>query len=119
MTASILRAQAPQRKNVLVINEVGPVHPATALVTHQLLSQLASSSDFQTEFYIESLDSTLFDDRDSESMIEAPLVEQYRGRKIDVIVPMGPTVSRFLGGVADSFSWTREFPSCELTRIYL
>jgi hypothetical protein len=63
-------------KTVLVINEVGPAYPAASLVTHQLLSQLASSPSFQTEFYVESLDSTLFDDQYSESRIEAALIEQ-------------------------------------------
>ena len=103
VTAATERAQALESRNILVINEIRPVNTATALVTQQLLSQLASRPDFQTQFYIESLDSTLFDDRYSESRIVAALVEQYRGRKIDVIVAMGPTGIWFLGCVAESF----------------
>jgi signal transduction histidine kinase len=101
--AAIATSTPPLRKNVLVINEVGLAHTASALVTQRLLSELASSRDYQVEFYIESLDSTLFTDEGSQQETESLLVRQYQNYKLDVIVATGPTPIRFLSQVSSTF----------------
>ena len=53
LVASIAQAQIPAHKVVLIINEVGLAHPASALVTEQVMSRLAADPRYQTEFYIE------------------------------------------------------------------
>src|SRR5208337_4769110 len=103
LVASIAKAQAPVRKNVLIINEVGLAHPATALVTEQVMSRLAADPRYQTEFYVESLDSTLFSDEAPQRDIEAGLLQEYENRRIDVIVAMGPTPIRFLSRFSETF----------------
>ena len=84
-------SQTPLKRNVFIINEVGLANPAVALVTQQLMSQLASSAVYQTEFYVESLDSTSLGDEASLRNIERLLVQEYQDRKLDVIVTMGPS----------------------------
>src|SRR5271157_292585 len=89
----------PVRKSVLIINEVGLAHSASALVTQQLLSELASSPVYQTQFYVESIDSTSFADEASQQRSLALLIQKYQDRKLDVIVAMGPTAIKFLASV--------------------
>src|SRR5208283_3283650 len=89
LVASIANAQAPVRKNVLIINEVGLTHPASALVTEQVMSRLSADPRYQTEFYVESLDSPLFSSDTRQQDVEAGLLQKYENRKIDVIVVMG------------------------------
>src|SRR5271157_6663729 len=96
LVASIAKAQAPARKNVLIINEVGLTHPASALVTEQVMSRLSADPRYQTEFYVESLDSPLFSSDTRQQDVEAGLLQKYENRKIDVIVVMGPTPILFL-----------------------
>ncbi len=90
------RAQTPIWKSILIINEVGLAHPASALVTQQVMSRLAADRRFQTEFYVESLDSPLFSDGAPQQLVEARLIAKYEKRNIDVIVAMGPAPIRFL-----------------------
>src|SRR5208337_583044 len=103
LVASIAKAQAPVRKNVLIINEVGLAHPASALVTEQVMSRMAADPRYQTEFYVESLDSPLFSQETSQEDIETGLLRDYGGRRIDVIVAMGPAPIRFLSHFSETF----------------
>ena len=103
LVASAADAQTPVRKTVLIINEVGLAHPASALVTERVMSRLAADPRYQIEFYVESLDSTLFTDEGSEKENEAELVRQYGNRKIDVIVAVGPGPLRLLSRVSETF----------------
>src|SRR5271166_3750497 len=103
LVASIAMAQAPVRKNVLIINEVGLTHPASALVTEQVMSRLSADPRYQTEFYVESLDSPLFSSDTRQQDIEAGLLQKYENRKIDVIVAMGPAPILFLLHFSETF----------------
>jgi ABC-type uncharacterized transport system substrate-binding protein/two-component sensor histidine kinase len=96
-------SQNPFRKTVLIINDAGLAHPASALVTERVMSSLTADLRYQAEFYVESLDSTLFSDEDSQKESEAELVQQYGDRKIDVIVAVGPEPVRFLSRVSETF----------------
>src|SRR5271157_3823992 len=103
LVESIAMAQAPVRKNVLIINEVGLTHPASALVTEQVMSRLSADPRYQTEFYVESLDSPLFSSDTRQQDIEAGLLQKYENRKIDVIVAMGPAPILFLLHFSETF----------------
>lgn len=91
----------PGRKNVLIITEVGTSHRAAALITQSLVAAVSPNQEYQVEFYQENLDTPAFADEASQRRIERLLAEEYDGRKIDVIVAMGPRpimfVSRFAG----------------------
>src|SRR5271157_1884603 len=100
---SVAKAQIPAHKVVLIINEVGLAHPASALVTEQVMSRLAADPRYQTEFYVESLDSPLFSQETSQEDIETGLLRDYGGRKIDVIIAMGPAPIRFLSHFSETF----------------
>ena len=101
--ASVAEAQIPAHKVVLIINEVGLAHPATAVVTEKVMSQLAADPRYQTEFYVESLDSPFFSDETPQQDIEARLLQRYEDRRIDVIVAMGPAPIRLLSRVSETF----------------
>jgi signal transduction histidine kinase len=103
LVASAAKAQTPVRKNVLIINEVGLAHPASALVTEQVMSRLAADPRYQTEFYVESLDSPLFSQEASQQGTEAGLLQKYEKRRIDVIIAMGPAPIRFLSNFSETF----------------
>ena len=93
----------PVRKNVLVITEVGVTHRAAASITQALVSELSPNQKYQVEFYQENLDTPAFADEASQQKVEKLLVEEYQGRKIDVIVAMGPRPIMFTSHFASTF----------------
>ena len=101
-TAALAGSTPPRRKTVLILNEVGLAHPASAVITRELMSQLEGNGDYEVEFYIESLDSTLFGEKDQRGA-ESLLVQQYQNYKLDAIVAMGPEAIKFLSRVSRSF----------------
>lgn len=100
---TIATSAPPPRKNVLIINEVGLAHPASALITQQLVSHLSANPEYQVEFYVESIDAPLFADADSLGEIEGWLVQKYGDRKINVVVAMGPKTIDFLSRFSGTF----------------
>ena len=93
----------PARKSVLIITEVGNTHRAAASITESLLSSLSTNQDYQVEIYSENLDTPAFADEASQEKVEELLVEKYQGRKIDVIVAMGPRPIMFTSRFAGTF----------------
>jgi len=102
LLATITDAQAPPRKNILVVNEVGVSHPAIAMVTQELTSGLSGNSDYQVEFYIESLDTTVSDNSESQQNIRELIIQKYQSHPPDVIVAIGPTPVAFLTSIPPS-----------------
>jgi signal transduction histidine kinase len=102
-SASNGTSSAPVSKSVLVITEVGVTHRAAASITESLLSALATNQEYQVEFSSENLDTPAFADEASQQKLEDLLVEQYQGRKIDVIVAMGPRPIMFMSHFAKTF----------------
>jgi hypothetical protein len=100
--ATIPSSTPPRRKTVLIINEVGLAHPASAVVTRELMLQLEGNRDYEVEFYIESLNSTLFGQEGTREA-ESSVVQQYQNYKLDAIVAMGPEAIKFLSRVSSSF----------------
>jgi signal transduction histidine kinase len=93
--AAVATSTPPRRKTVLILNEVGLAHPASAVITRELMSQLEGNRDYEVEFYVESLDSTLFGEKGQRGA-ESLLVQQYQNYKLDAIVAMGPEAIKFL-----------------------
>ncbi len=90
-------SQAQARKEVLIITEQGLSHPGMALVTNQIHSALNLDQRFQEELYAENLDAAdlsedlLKERRDS-------VLQEYRHKRLDVIVLVGPDPIRIFGG---------------------
>jgi signal transduction histidine kinase/ABC-type uncharacterized transport system substrate-binding protein len=87
-------SQAQVRKNVLMINIVGQSHPGPIVVTNLVLSALHSDPRFQVEFYWENLDAIYHPDEWQEQL--DAVVQQYRHRKLDLIVLLGPNAIQIL-----------------------
>jgi signal transduction histidine kinase len=100
--AAVASTTPPRRKTVLILNEVGLAHPASAVVTRELMSQLEGNRDYEVEFYIENLNSTLFGEEGTRGA-ESSVIQQYQNYKLDAIVAMGPAAIRFLSRVSRSF----------------
>ena len=100
--AAVANSTPPRRKTVLILNEVGLAHPASAVITRELMSQLEGNPDYEVEFYIENLNSTLFGEEGAREA-ESSVVQQYQNYKLDAIVAMGPEAIKFLSRVSGSF----------------
>ena len=94
LAASVALAQDPVRKNVLMINVIGQSHPGPVIVTNLILSALHSDPRFQVEFYWENLDAVYHPEEWQEQLDS--VVQQYRHRKLDLIVLLGPHAMQIL-----------------------
>ena len=94
LVASVALAQGPVRKNVLMISIMGQSHPGPVIVTNLILSALHSDPRFQVEFYWEDLDAVYHPEEWQEQLDS--IVQQYRHRKLDLIVLLGPDAIRIL-----------------------
>ena len=104
LVASVALAQDPVRKNVLMINVIGQSHPGPVIVTNLILSALHSDPRFQVEFYWEDLDAVYHPEEWQEQLDS--VVQQYRHRKLDLIVLLGPHAMRDPGRAED------DIPQC-------
>jgi signal transduction histidine kinase len=95
-------AQIPAKKNVLILNEVGPSHALTKLVAQELFTGVPDTPGRHVEFYSESFDMLSFPDSLSASELHESLVKQYGRQKFDVVVAVGPDAIKFLGEHAQS-----------------
>ena len=77
-----------------MINILGQSHPGPIIVTNLLLSALHSDPRFQAEFYWEDLDAVYHPEEWQEQLDS--VVQQYRHRKLDLIVLMGPNAIQLL-----------------------
>ena len=87
-------SQGQVRKSVLMINVVGQSHPGPVIVTNLILSALHSDPRFQVEFYWENLDA-VYHPEEWQEQLDA-VVQQYRHRKLDLIVLLGPHAMQIL-----------------------
>jgi|HubBroStandDraft_6_1064221.scaffolds.fasta_scaffold13972_3 hypothetical protein len=63
----------PTGKSVLIINDVGLAHPASAVITREVMSELAVDNDYQVEFYVDSLDFNGSADKAPQAEVESRL----------------------------------------------
>ena len=63
----------PTGKSVLIINDVGLAQPASAVITREVMSELAVDNDYQVEFYVDSLDFNGSADKAPQAEVESRL----------------------------------------------
>ena len=89
-------AQVRSKKDVLILNEVGISHALTDVVTQQIVSGVERTANRDVEFFSESLDLLSLPDRPSLTETRDWLVKKYSGRKLEVVVAVGPDTIKFL-----------------------
>jgi signal transduction histidine kinase/ABC-type uncharacterized transport system substrate-binding protein len=89
-------AKPPTKRNILILNEVGPSHPLTKLMAHELLTGVPDTPDRHIEFYSENFDMLSYPNSLSPSDLRESLVKQYGKQKFDVVVAVGPDAIEFL-----------------------
>ena len=68
------------------------------MVTEEIQSRVTGNTDFQIEFYSESLDSMSLTDEALQREIQSRLVHKFSNVRLDAIVAVGPEPVRFLSG---------------------
>ena len=97
LTVSVLPPAAAQVKpirRVLILNELGPGSPAINLIDGEIRVRL-EKSPYQIELYTESLETTLFPDPAIQKEFFDSYIRQYRDRKPDAIIAVGPSPGTF------------------------
>lgn len=102
IAVAVASPQAPPKKNVLIINEVGLSHSVTAVMTQQILEGVHESPNLHVEFYSESLDLPSFSEALSHQDIKSWLLKKYGDYKLDVVVAVGPGAIDFLSKYSQS-----------------
>jgi signal transduction histidine kinase/ABC-type uncharacterized transport system substrate-binding protein len=93
-------AQAPLKRNVLILSDVGMSHSLTTDVTRQIVSGVQETRDRHVEFYSESLDLQEFPGEPSREDVQAWLAKKYGEHGLDVVVAVGPGAIEFLSNDA-------------------
>jgi signal transduction histidine kinase/ABC-type uncharacterized transport system substrate-binding protein len=89
-------AQAPAKKNVLILSDVGLSHSLTAEITQHIVAEVEETPDRHVEFYSESLDLQAFPGKPSQKDAQEWLAKKYGDNSLDVIVAVGPGTIAFL-----------------------
>jgi len=100
VSAAATSAQAPAKRNVLIISDVGMSHSLTAAVTQRIVAGVGETPDRHVEFYTESLDLQAFPGRPSRGDAQEWLAKKYGNHTLDVIVAVGPGAIEFLSSDA-------------------
>ena len=95
-------SQAQVRKTILVINEFGQSAPTAVSVSNQIREVLHSDGRFKAQFYWEDLDAADLSD-DSLKEQRALIAQRYSGKKLDLIVLVGPDVAHLLTDQSKAF----------------
>jgi signal transduction histidine kinase len=96
LISASVSAQVRSKKDVLILNEVGISHALTDVVTQQIVSGVERTTNRDVEFFSESLDLLSLPDRPSLAETRDWLVKKYSGRKLEVVVAVGPDTIKFL-----------------------
>jgi signal transduction histidine kinase len=89
--------QPPQKKNVLILSEVGMSHALTATISQQIMNNVEDTETRHVEFYSESLDLLSFPNKPSLKDTQEWLAKKYGEHRLDAVVAIGPDVISFLG----------------------
>jgi signal transduction histidine kinase len=100
--ALVTSGEVPQKKNVLIISEVGPSHPAISSIMQQILAGVQKTHAHDVEFYFESLDLVSFSNGPSGEEASDWLTKKYGSQKVDVVVAVGPGAVNFLSDHAQA-----------------
>ena len=103
-----ISAQAPSKRDVLILSDVGMSHSLTSEITQQIVAAVPEMPDRHVEFYSESLDLESFPGRPSREDAQDWLAKKYGDHKLDLIVAVGPGAIEFLSN--DAQALFREVP---------
>jgi signal transduction histidine kinase len=97
-------AQAPLKRDVLILSDVGMSHSLTAEITQQIVAGVreTETADRQVEFYSESLDLASFPGTPSPEDEQDWLAKKYGDHQLDVVVAVGPGAIKFLSDYAQA-----------------
>jgi signal transduction histidine kinase len=95
-------AQAPLKRNVLILSDVGMSHSLTVEVTQQIVAGVRETPERHIEFYFESLDLQAFPGMPSPEDAQDWLAKKYGDHKLDVVVAVGPGAIEFLSDDAQT-----------------
>ena len=95
-------AQAPVKRDVLILSDVGMSHSLTAEVTQEIVAGVPDTPDRHVEFYSESLDLQAFPGTPSREDAQDWLAKKYGDDKLDVVVAVGPGAIEFLSDDAQT-----------------
>ena len=102
LIASSASAQAPLKRDILILNEVGLSHSLTNVMTQQIVTGVQETTGHYIEFYSESLDLISFPDKPSLPELRDWLANKYGGHKLDAVVAIGPDTVKFLSSYQDT-----------------
>jgi hypothetical protein len=86
--------ERPTTKSVLLLHAEARLAPGIATTDREIRSALQQSIG-PIRFYTESLDASWFPDARVGSAVADVLLEKYGGRRLDLVVPVGPAALRF------------------------
>jgi two-component system, LuxR family, sensor kinase FixL len=92
--AAAWAAERPATKIVLLLHAEARLAPGIATTDREIRSALQQSIG-PIHFYTESLDASWFPDVRVESAVADVLLQKYGGRRLDLVVPVGPAALRF------------------------
>ena len=95
-------AQAPLKREVLILSDVGMSHSLTAEITQQIVAGVWETPERHIEFYSESLDLASFPGTPSPEDARDWLAKKYGDHKLDVVVAVGPGAIQFLSDDAQT-----------------
>ena len=101
-------AQAPLKRNVLILSDVGMSHSLTSEITQQIVAGVRETPDRHVEFYSESLDLQAFPGALSREDVRKWLAKKYGEHRLDAVVAVGPGAIEFLSN--DAPALFREVP---------
>ena len=91
-----ISAQAPSKRDVLILSDVSFSHSLTAEFTQEIFAGVRETPDRHVEFYSESLDLQAFPDAPSREDTQEWLAKKYGNHRLDIVVAVGPGAIRFL-----------------------
>jgi signal transduction histidine kinase len=102
LSVSQASAQAPLKKDILILNEVGLSHSLTNVMAREIVNGVQETSGRQVEFYSESLDLFAFPGRPSLPEMRDWLAKKYGDHKLAAVVAIGPDTIQFLVGYGEN-----------------
>ena len=88
-------APTKEVRRILILNEVNPSYPSTAIINKGIQSSL-SNSPYHLEFYSEYFDTSLFPDPAVQQEFREFYIRKYRDRQPDVIITVGAAPLKFM-----------------------
>ena len=101
-SGSSTSAQVPQKKDVLILNEVGLSHSLTNVMIQQIVTGVEDTPGRHVEFYSESLDLISLPSKPSLPEMRDWLVKKYGDQELDAVVAIGPDTIKFLVDYKDA-----------------